>query len=95
MKREIKPNLYQLHLQQTIYTLYTSTPPHQHTMQQKISDINDEELREHLIKEENKYQMQIAFCEKIYKMVGEDSIITKWYERRFLEMLEMFNWHAW
>ena len=52
--------------------VYNSTLPIDSTQKIEMkSEINDEELRKHLIKLENDYQEKIALGKGIYKMVGE------------------------
>ena len=52
--------------------IYNSTPPIDSTQKIEVkSEINVEELREHLIKMGNEYRKKLALGENSYKKVGE------------------------
>ena len=56
-------------------------------------EINDEELRDHLIKLENEYQRNLALGEKIYKMVGEGIVSFQALSNDMKDAVETYTQH--
>ena len=57
------------------------------------SEINDEELRKHLIKMENDYQEKIALGKGIYKMVGEGIVSFQALSNDMKDAVETYTQH--
>ena len=72
--------------------IYTSTHDSTHIKKVK-SEINDEELRKHLIKMENDYQEKIALGKGIYKMVGEGIVSFQALSNDMKDAVETYTQH--
>ena len=74
--------------------VYNSTLPIDSTQKIEMkSEINDEELRKHLIKMENDYQEKIALGKGIYKMVGEGIVSFQALSNDMKDAVETFTQH--
>ena len=70
------------------------TPTHDSMNIKKVKkEINNEELRKHLIKMENDYQEKIALGKEIYKMVGEGIVSFQALSNDMKDAVEIYTQH--